>query len=76
MKSDKHDILFVLVIFIFTILSISMIFDYIKPSEKKYEFAVSGEIFKSKNCYLDEDIAYCEYEGSIIQADCYYLKEN
>jgi len=75
MKSNKLGILIILIISTIIILVISMIFDYIKPSEKNYEFAVSGEIFKSKNCYLDGDIAYCEYEEKVIKVDNYYEEE-
>lgn len=48
----------------------------IQPKEKSYEYAYNGEIGVSDNCYLKNDIAYCEVDNVRIQVDNYYEKES
>lgn len=71
-KEDKQGYVIIIVILLITAAIGYQIYKSITEEEKSYEFAKNGEIFKSKNCYVKDDICYCEYEDKIIQVDSYY----
>ena len=71
-KEDKQGYVIIIVILLITAAIGYQIYKSITEEEKSYEFAKNGEIFKSNNCYLKEDICYCEYEDKIIEVDSYY----
>ena len=71
-KEDKTGYVIIIVILLITVVIGYQIYKSITEEEKSYEFAKNGEIFKSNNCYLKEDICYCEYEDKTIEVDSYY----
>ena len=74
MKEDRTGYVIIIVILLITAAIGYQIYKSIKE-ERSYELAKNGEIFKSNNCYIKEDIAYCEYEEKVIKVDNYYEEE-
>ena len=75
MKNNKEGIVVILVLWAIIGLIVLRIVNYIQDKEKLYEYAVNGEIGVSSNCYLKEDIAFCENNRELIQVDSYYEAE-
>ena len=75
-KEDRTGYVIIIVILLIAAIIGYLIYKSIAEEEKSYEFAKNGEIFKSDNCYLRKDIAYCEYEDQMIQVDNYYQRGN
>lgn len=71
-NNDKQGYLIVVVVLLVTAIIVLVNVEYIKNREKSYEYALNGEIGVSNNCYLKEDIAYCEVDNTRIQVDNYY----
>ena len=71
-KEDRTGYAIIIVIFLITAIIGYQIYKSITEEEKTYEFAKNGEIFKSNNCYVKDDICYCEYENKLMQIDNYY----
>lgn len=74
-KEDKTGYVIIIVILLITAAIGYQIYKSITEEEKSYVFAKNGEMFKSNNCYIREDICYCECEDKIIQVDNYYEEE-
>lgn len=74
-KTDKQGYLIAVAVLLITAIIVLVNVEYIKNKEKTYEYALNGEIGTSNNCYLTNDIAYCEVEDLRIQVDNYYEKE-
>lgn len=72
MSNDKQGYLIAGVVLGITAIIVLVNVEYIKNREKYYEYAYNGEIGVSNNCYLKEDIAYCEVDNVRIQVDNYY----
>lgn len=72
MKKDKEGYVVITVLMIIVVLLAILIVESIANKEKSYEYALNGEIGVSNNCYLKEDIAYCEVDNTRIQVDNYY----
>lgn len=71
-KEDRTGYVIIIVILLITVVIGYQIYKSISEEEKSYEFAKNGEIYESNNCYLKEDICYCEYEDKTIEVDSYY----
>ena len=74
-KEAKTGYIVILVLWVILGLIILRIVNYIQNKEKLYEYAVNEEIGVSSNCYLKEDIAFCENNKELIQVDSYYEAE-
>lgn len=76
MNNDKQGYLIAGVVLLITAIIVLVNIEYIKNREKSYEYALNGEIGVSNNCYLKNDIAFCEVDNVRIQVDNYYEKES
>lgn len=74
-KETKEGIIVIIILWVILGLFVLRIINYIQTKEKLYEYAVNEEIGVSSNCYLKEDIAFCENKGELIQVNSYYEKD-
>lgn len=73
-KTDKEGIIVMIALFITIICLIIWIVESVNKSQKEYEYAINGEIYKSHDCFIKKDVAYCERNGKNIRVDNYYEK--
>ena len=71
-KEDKQGKIIIAIILVMIALITMRIHYCITEKNKTYEYATNCEIGKSKNCYLKEDIGYCEVDNKAIRVDNYY----
>lgn len=75
MKEDKQGYIVILCVLAITGLIAIEIAECIKNREKTYEYAKNGQINRSSNCYLKDDICYCEKDNIKIIVDNFYEVE-
>lgn len=71
-NNNKQGYIVIAAILFITAIIVIINIEAIKIKEKSYEYALNGEIGVSNNCYLKNDIAYCEVDNTRIQVDNYY----
>lgn len=71
-KEDRTGYVIIIVIMLITAVIGYQIYKSIVERERTYEYAKNGIIGTSDNCYLKNDIAYCEKDNIMIQVDNFY----
>ena len=75
-KEDKQGYIVILCVLAITGLIVIQIVECIKNRERTYEYAKNGEIGVSSNCYLKDDVAFCEKDNIKIIVDNYYIRKD
>ena len=75
-KEKKEEILGLITVIILLIISFFIGYTVaIHKDNSIYEFAKDGKVYGSNNCYVKDDIPYCEYKCKFVDVDNYYKVE-